>query len=135
MQPTKKFPKTNDVQLRKNSGYGKILTMHDLEQKTLKEIYNYAREYKISYYSQMNKKELSLAVLREQDKKRGFVQMEGVLEIISQEGYGFCGQLIMGLRRKIFIFLSRRFIALVFVTETMWLVKPGHRDLTNGITV
>ena len=67
----------------------KILTRHDLEQKTLKEIYNYAREYKISYYSQMNKKELSLAVLREQDKKRGFVQMEGVLEIISQEGYGF----------------------------------------------
>ncbi|RWZ43413.1 transcription termination factor Rho [Lactiplantibacillus plantarum] len=67
----------------------KILTMHDLEKKTLKEIYNYAREYKISYYSQMNKKELSLAVLREQDKKRGFVQMEGVLEIISQEGYGF----------------------------------------------
>ena len=67
----------------------KILTMHDLEQKTLKEIYNYAREYKISYYSQMNIKELSLAVLREQDKKRGFVQMEGVLEIISQEGYGF----------------------------------------------
>ena len=67
----------------------KILTMHDLEQKTLKEIYNYAREYKISYYSQMNKKELSLAVLREQDKKRGFVQMEGVLDIISQEGYGF----------------------------------------------
>ena len=67
----------------------KILTMHDLEQKTLKEIYNYAREYKISYYSQMNKKELSLAVLREQDKKRGLVQMEGVLEIISQEGYGF----------------------------------------------
>ncbi|QHM40453.1 Transcription termination factor Rho [Lactiplantibacillus plantarum] len=67
----------------------KILTMHDLEQKTLKEIYNYAREYKISYYSQMNKKELSLAVLREQDKKRGFVQMEGVLEIISREGYGF----------------------------------------------
>lgn len=67
----------------------KILTMHDLEQKTLKEIYTYARDYKIQYYSQMNKKELSLAVLREQDKKRGFVQMEGVLEIIGQEGYGF----------------------------------------------
>jgi len=67
----------------------KILTMHDLEEKTLKEIYTYARDYKIQYYSQMNKKELSLAVLREQDKKRGFVQMEGVLEIIGQEGYGF----------------------------------------------
>jgi len=67
----------------------KILTMHDLEQKTLKEIYNYARDYKIAYYSQMNKKELSLAILREQDKKRDFVEMEGVLEIVSQEGYGF----------------------------------------------
>lgn len=67
----------------------KILTMHDLERKTLKEIYAFARDYKIAYYSQMNKKELSLAVLRAQDKKRGFVQMEGVLEIVSQEGYGF----------------------------------------------
>ncbi|CAM3065534.1 Rho termination factor N-terminal domain-containing protein [Lactiplantibacillus plajomi] len=67
----------------------KILTMHDLERKTLKEIYAFARDYKIAYYSQMNKKELSLAVLRAQDKKRGFVQMEGVLEIVSQEGFGF----------------------------------------------
>ena len=40
----------------------KFLTMNDLQEMTLKEIYNLAREYKISYYSQMNKKELSLAV-------------------------------------------------------------------------
>ena len=67
----------------------KFLTMNDLQEMTLKEIYNLAREYKISYYSQMNKKELSLAVLRAQAKKQSFVEMEGVLDIIGNEGYGF----------------------------------------------
>lgn len=65
------------------------LTMAELEHMTLKEIYNYAREFKISYYSQMNKKELSLAVIRAQAEKQGFFYMEGVLDIISQDGYGF----------------------------------------------
>ena len=41
-------------------------TLEDLQKKTLKEIYEYARKYKIKYYSQMNKKELSLAVIRAQ---------------------------------------------------------------------
>lgn len=31
-------------------------TLEDLQKKTLKEIYEYARKYKIKYYSQMNKK-------------------------------------------------------------------------------
>ena len=66
-----------------------FLTMNDLQSMTLKEIYELAREYKISYYSQMNKKELSLAVLRAQAKKQSFVQMEGVLDIIPNEGFGF----------------------------------------------
>ncbi|KRN93745.1 transcription termination factor Rho [Pediococcus stilesii] len=66
-----------------------FLTMNDLQEMTLKEIYGLAREYKISYYSQMNKKELSLAVLRAQAKKKSFVEMEGVLDIIGNEGYGF----------------------------------------------
>ena len=66
-----------------------FLTMKDLQKMTLKEIYGLAREYKISYYSQMNKKELSLAVLRAQAKKKSFVEMEGVLDIVGNEGYGF----------------------------------------------
>lgn len=66
-----------------------FLTMGELKNKTLKEIYKYARQFKIAYYSQMNKKELSLAVLRAQAKKQGFVSMEGVLEIVSGEGFGF----------------------------------------------
>ncbi|WP_440964146.1 transcription termination factor Rho [Pediococcus pentosaceus] len=66
-----------------------FLTMNDLQEMTLKEIYGLAREYKISYYSQMNKKELSLAVLRAQAKKKSFVEMEGVLDIVGNDGYGF----------------------------------------------
>lgn len=65
------------------------LTMGELENKTLKEIYGYAKDFHIPYYSQMNKKELSLAVIRAQAEKQGFFMMEGVLDIVSQEGYGF----------------------------------------------
>ncbi|MDR2833012.1 MAG: Rho termination factor N-terminal domain-containing protein, partial [Streptococcaceae bacterium] len=60
-----------------------ILTMTDLEQLTLKKIYEYAREYKITNYSKLNKKELSLAVLRAQAQDRGFFVMEGVLDLIT----------------------------------------------------
>lgn len=65
------------------------LTMGELKNKTLKDIYAYAKSFKIPYYSQMNKKELSLAVIRAQAEKQGFYMMEGVLDIVSQEGYGF----------------------------------------------
>ncbi len=37
----------------------------------------------------MNKKELSLAVIRAQAEKQGFFFMEGILDIVSQDGYGF----------------------------------------------
>ena len=37
----------------------------------------------------MNKKELSLAVIRAQAEKQGFFYMEGILDIVGQEGYGF----------------------------------------------
>ncbi|WP_409021602.1 transcription termination factor Rho [Dellaglioa sp. P0083] len=67
-----------------------FLTMGELKDKTLKEIYGYAQEYKIQYYSQMNKKELSLAILRAQAKQQGFILMEGVLDIVpNQDGFGF----------------------------------------------
>ena len=68
---------------------GDYLTMAELEHKTLKEIYTYAKDFKIPYYSQMNKKELSLAVIRAQAEKQGFFYMEGILDIVGQEGYGF----------------------------------------------
>ena len=66
-----------------------MLSLQELEQKTLKEIYTYARDYKIPYYSQMTKKELAHAIIRAEEEKQGFFRAEGVLDIISQEGYGF----------------------------------------------
>ncbi|MGB6178735.1 transcription termination factor Rho [Carnobacterium sp.] len=66
-----------------------ILTVEQLEEKTLKEIYAYAKELKIPYYSQMNKKELALAVIRAQEEKQGFFIAEGVLDIMAQQDFGF----------------------------------------------
>ncbi|SEL12158.1 transcription termination factor Rho [Carnobacterium iners] len=66
-----------------------ILTVEQLEKKTLKEIYAYAKELKIPCYSQMNKKELSLAVIRAQEEKQGFFMAEGVLDIMAQQDFGF----------------------------------------------
>ena len=74
------------------------LTMAELENSTLKDIYAYAKEFKIPYYSQMNKKELSLAVIRAQAEKQGFFFM------------AFCGQLIMDQVQKTFIFLLLKFV-------------------------
>lgn len=58
----------------------------------------------------MNKKELSLAVIRAQAEKQGFFFMEGILDIVSQDGYGFCDQLIMDQVQKTFIFLLLKFV-------------------------
>lgn len=66
-----------------------LLTLTELEMKTLKEIYNFAKELKIPYYSQMNKKELALAVIRAQEEKQGFFIVEGVLDVMAQQDFGF----------------------------------------------
>ncbi|KRN90593.1 transcription termination factor Rho [Ligilactobacillus ceti] len=66
------------------------LTLGKLERKTLKEIYAYAREYKIPNYSRMNKKELCLAVIRAEAEQQGYFYMTGILDIVSQQdGFGF----------------------------------------------
>ena len=65
------------------------VTLPVLQQKTLKEMYAFAKHYKISYYGQMNKKELALAIMRAQEEATGFFQVEGVLDINNAEGYGF----------------------------------------------
>ena len=65
------------------------VTLPVLQQKTLKEMYGFAKHYKIPYYGQMNKKELALAIMRAQEETTGFFQVEGVLDINNAEGYGF----------------------------------------------
>lgn len=65
------------------------LTIASLEALTLKEIYTLAKEYKVSYYAKLTKKELIFAILKAQAEKDGFLFMDGVLEIIPSEGFGF----------------------------------------------
>lgn len=65
------------------------LTISQLETLTLKEIYTLAREYKVSYYAKLTKKELIFSILKAQAEKDGFLFMDGILEIIPSEGFGF----------------------------------------------
>ncbi|WLR50735.1 transcription termination factor Rho [Bacillus tianshenii] len=65
------------------------LTISSLENLTLKELYEHARNYKVSYYSKLNKKELIFSILKAQAEQDGLLFMEGVLEIIQSEGFGF----------------------------------------------
>lgn len=64
-------------------------TMNELENMTLKELYELAKKYKISSYSKLTKKELIISILKSRAEQEGFFFMEGVLEIISSEGFGF----------------------------------------------
>ncbi|MDC3414940.1 transcription termination factor Rho [Aquibacillus sp. 3ASR75-11] len=65
------------------------LTISQLETLTLKELYARAREYKVSYYAKLTKRELIFAILKAQAEKDGFLFMDGILEIIQSEGFGF----------------------------------------------
>lgn len=64
-------------------------TITELENMTLKELYELAKKYKISSYSKLTKKELIISILKSRAEQEGFFFMEGVLEIISSEGFGF----------------------------------------------
>lgn len=66
-----------------------FLTYDDLQEKTLKEIYALAKQLNVPSYSQMNKKELSLAVIRAQEEKQGYFQVSGVLDKIYNQDFGF----------------------------------------------
>lgn len=65
------------------------VTLAKLENMKLKDLYELARSYKISYYSKLTKRELIFAILKAKAEKDGLSFMEGVLEIIPTEGFGF----------------------------------------------
>ena len=64
------------------SGVQMNLTISHLEHMKLKELYELAKEYKVSYYSKLTKKELIFAILKARAEQDGLLFMEGVLEII-----------------------------------------------------
>ncbi len=47
-------------------------------------------------------------MIRAQAEKQGFYYMEGILDIVGQDGYGFYGQLTMDQVQKISIFLPHK---------------------------
>ncbi|WP_407269278.1 transcription termination factor Rho [Radiobacillus sp. PE A8.2] len=65
------------------------LSISQLETLTLKELYERAKEYKVSYYAKLTKRELIFSILKAQAEKDGFLFMDGILEIIPSEGFGF----------------------------------------------
>nr|WP_263315062.1 transcription termination factor Rho [Mammaliicoccus sp. Marseille-Q6498] len=56
---------------------------------TTKELTTKAKEFKINNYSKLNKKELVLAIMEAQMEKDGNYYMEGILDDIQPDGYGF----------------------------------------------
>lgn len=67
----------------------KFITYDQLQERTLKEIYEMAKKLDIPRYSQMNKKELSFAVIRAQEEKQGYFQVSGILEKVANQDFGF----------------------------------------------
>ncbi|SDK15573.1 transcription termination factor Rho [Sediminibacillus albus] len=65
------------------------LSISHLESLTLKDLYEKAKEYKVSYYAKLTKRELVFSILKAQAEKDGFLFMDGILEIIPSEGFGF----------------------------------------------
>lgn len=76
---------TNEIEEQKEA---ETLRLNHLQAMTLKDIYEYAKTYKIPYYSQMNKRELIMAVLRAQEVSQGFMNVEGILDITGTD-FGF----------------------------------------------
>ena len=79
----------------------------------LKELYELAREYKVSYYSKLTKKELIFAILKAQAEQEGFFFMEGVLKLFSQKDLDSYVQSIIHQAQRIFIFLLHKFVDLI----------------------
>jgi transcription termination factor Rho len=65
------------------------LTIAQLENMKLKELYELAKHYQVSYYSKLTKKELIFSILKARAENEGYFFMEGVLDIIQSEGFGF----------------------------------------------
>lgn len=64
------------------------MLLSELEEMKLTELYKLAKEFQITSYSQLKKKELIFAILRARAERDGLMFMEGVLDILP-EGYGF----------------------------------------------
>ncbi len=65
------------------------MEMAQLEEKTLEELHQVAKELTITGFSRLNKQDLVLKILQAQTEASGLIFSEGVLEIIYPDGFGF----------------------------------------------
>ncbi|AOM81558.1 transcription termination factor Rho [Salisediminibacterium beveridgei] len=65
------------------------VTLKEMEKLTLKDLYQLAKDKGLSSYSQLSKKELIFAIMQKQAENEDLMFMEGVLDIIPNEGFGF----------------------------------------------
>ncbi len=96
----------------KKRGAKMSVSISDLENMKLKDLYEHAKAFKVSYYSKLTKRELIFAILKAQAEQDGLLFMEGTLEIIQSEGFGFLRPInYMPSREDIYISASqiRRF--------------------------
>lgn len=97
------------------------VSIADLENMTLKELYSQAKTFKVSYYSKLTKRELIFAILKAQAEQDGLLFMEGVLDIIQTEGLVFYDQLIICRAQKTFISLPHKYADSIYVTAiSLW---------------
>ena len=64
------------------------MTLGELENKTVAELYQLARDLDVPRYSAFRKKELVFEIMKTRAEKEGFLFAQGVLDIMS-EGFGF----------------------------------------------
>lgn len=64
-------------------------TLENLIKEEIKDLFNLARELEIEDYANMSKKELVLAIIRNQKEKQGFYTVEGVLDVNANDTNGF----------------------------------------------
>lgn len=65
------------------------VTLKEMEKLTLKDLYQLAKDKGLTSYSQLSKKELIFAIMQKQAENEDLMFMEGVLDIIPNEGFGF----------------------------------------------
>src|SRR5699024_9328414 len=111
------------------------LTISHLETLTLKEIYELAREFKVSYYSKLTKRELIFSILKAQAEKDGYFFMDGILEIIPAEVLVFSDLLIIPLVRKIFIFQHHKLEGSIYERVIRYRGKFEHQKKMNDTMV
>ena len=65
------------------------MNISELEKKTISELHEIAKEFKVTGYAQTRKKDLIFALLKKETEKGGNIFAEGVLDIVNGDGYGF----------------------------------------------